>query len=188
VIDIPIYTKQGDDGKSYIPAFKGVKVPKSHIVFEVIGTIDELNSFIGLARSKLGQYKELAKLCEELRRVQINLFRIGALIAKARTISECIDESENKWIEDRIDYYYGVTPTDKFILPGGHEVASMLHITRTVCRRLERRIVALSESVPSLVCGGIIKYINRLSDYFYVIALYVNRVLGVREEEVKIEF
>ncbi|OYT48605.1 MAG: ATP:cob(I)alamin adenosyltransferase [Desulfurococcales archaeon ex4484_42] len=185
---MPIYTKQGDNGKSYIPAFKGVKVPKSHIVFEVIGTIDELNSFIGLAKSKLRQYKELVKLCEELRRVQINLFKIGALIAKAKTISECIDESESKWIEAKIDHYSSTISTDKFVLPGGHEVASILHIARTVCRRLERRIVALSEDIPSLVCSGIIKYINRLSDYLYILALYVNKVLGVKEEEVKVEF
>ena len=187
MIETPIYTRQGDDGKSYIPAFKGVKVPKSHIVFEVIGTIDELNSFIGLAKSKLRQYEELARLCEELRRVQINLFKIGASIAKAKTVGECIDEDESKWIENRIDHYSSTIPTNKFIIPGGHEIASILHIARTICRRLERRIVALSESIPSLVCGGIIKYINRLSDYLYIIALYVNKALGVEEEEVKVE-
>lgn len=186
MINTPIYTKQGDNGRSYIPAFRDVKVSKSHIVFEVIGTIDELNSFIGLARSKLRQHRELLNLCEELRRIQTSLFKIGALIAKAKAVSECIDESESKWIENKIDHYSSMVFTDTFILPGGHEAASILHIARTICRRLERRIVALSENVPTLVCGNIIRYINRLSDYLYVVALYVNKVLGVEEEEVKV--
>ncbi len=179
-----IYTRSGDKGYTSFPLFK-TRVPKDHPALEVMGTLDELNSYIGLARSLLPREKEeLRKLDSDLKKVQESLFRVGSMIIgfgdRARVTGENV-----KWLEEKIDEISGKVQLFVFVLPTGHPAASVLHVARTICRRLERRIVSLTRLLPGMLDEVIVEYINRLSDYLYAVALYVNYVLGIGEEELK---
>ncbi len=179
-----IYTRSGDKGYTSFPLFK-TRVPKDHPALEVMGTLDELNSYIGLARSLLPKdNEELRRLDSDLREVQAKLFRVGSMIIgfgdRARITGDDV-----KWLEEKIDEINSKVSLFVFVLPTGHQAASTLHVARTVCRRLERRIVSLTRLLPGMLDEVIVEYINRLSDYLYAAALYVNHVLGVGEEELK---
>ncbi len=178
-----IYTRTGDEGLTFFPLFKGKRIPKDHVALEVIGTLDELNSFIGFARSFLQGEDRVRGIVDDLKRVQNKLFHLGSMIIgygdKARITSEDIE-----WLEEKIDEIMGNVNIEGFILPGGHPGASALHVARTICRRLERRLVSLARLIPNAVDDVVLKYVNRLSDYLYVLALYVNKELGVSEEQV----
>ena len=175
-----IYTKTGDEGKTSL--IGGTKVPKSHIRINAYGNVDELNSFIGL----LGDLLSDKHSRELLREIQDRLFTIGSSLAcdPEKEISMRIPdlhESDILLLENEIDAMNKLLPEMKsFILPGGNSIVSTAHICRTVCRRAERVIVELNASEP-LCQPLIIKYLNRLSDYLFVLARYTGKLLGVAE-------
>jgi len=175
-----IYTKTGDEGKTHL--IGGTKVPKSHIRINAYGTVDELNAHIGL----LGDQLSDSHLRELLREIQDRLFTIGSVLACdpqkeiALNIPD-LRESDILLLENEIDSMNGKLPEMKsFILPGGHVAVSTAHICRTVCRRAERTIVELDAMEP-LGQPLIIKYMNRLSDFLFVLSRYTGMLLGVEE-------
>jgi cob(I)alamin adenosyltransferase len=177
---LKIYTKTGDDGTTSL--IGGTKVPKSHLRIEAYGTVDELNSYIGLCKDLLADNQNKTILQE----IQDRLFTIGSSLAcdpiKAPKIRiPDLKESDVVLLEKEIDKRNEVLPEMKnFILPGGHVVVSHLHIARCVCRRAERCCVRLElESLE--VDPIIIKYLNRLSDYLFVLARYIAHQLKAEE-------
>jgi cob(I)alamin adenosyltransferase len=177
---LKIYTKTGDGGKTSL--IGGTKVPKSHIRIETYGTVDELNSYIGLVsdHSTNPHYKSLFK------EIQDRLFTIGSSLAcdpEKEPLMKIPDlkEADILLLEQEIDKMNEVLPPMKFfILPGGHVAISTTHIARCVCRRAERLCVNMQVQ-EIFVEPLVIKYINRLSDYLFVYARYLGHELGVDE-------
>jgi cob(I)alamin adenosyltransferase len=169
-----IYTKTGDKGETSL--FGGGRVKKYNLRIKAYGTVDELNSHIGLIRDQ----KIESEIFEALITIQNNLFTIGAMLAtppnkeflksgKERLQISKINEKEIIFLEKEIDQMNkDLTPMKKFILPGGHTVVSFCHIARCVCRRAERVTVELSEN--ELIDVNVLTYLNRLSDYLFVLA------------------
>jgi len=175
-----IYTKTGDEGKTSL--IGGTKVPKSHTRINAYGTVDELNAFIGLLGDQLSDIHSR----EQLRVIQDRLFTIGSSLACdphkeiAMKIPD-LHESDILGLENEIDMMTEKLPEMKsFILPGGHISVSTAHICRTICRRAERMIVELDLSEP-IHQPLIIKYLNRLSDYLFVLSRYIGMLAGVSE-------
>ena len=175
-----IYTKTGDAGKTSL--IGGTKVPKSHIRIQAYGTVDELNAFTGLLKDQLSD----AHSRELLPEIQDRLFTIGSSLACdpdkeiAMRIPD-LKESDILLLENEIDQMNAKLPEMKsFILPGGHVSVSTAHICRTICRRAERLVVELDEK-EHLDQPLIIKYLNRLSDYFFVLARWIGHLLGAAE-------
>jgi len=175
-----IYTKTGDTGKTSL--IGGTKVPKSHIRIQAYGTVDELNAFTGLLRDQLSDAHSRELLLE----IQDRLFTIGSSLACdpdkeiAMRIPD-LKESDILLLENDIDQMNAKLPEMKsFILPGGHVSVSTAHICRTICRRAERLIVELDEK-EHLDQPLIFKYLNRLSDYFFVLARWIGLLLGTVE-------
>lgn len=175
-----IYTKTGDTGNTSL--IGGTKVSKAHLRIESYGTVDELNSHIGLVADLLSDLPEKATLLE----VQDRLFTIGAALACDPAKESPLQipdlfESDVELLEQRIDAMEAVLPAMKsFVLPGGHPTVSQVHIARCVCRRAERCIVHLqaeAEQPLSLV----VKYVNRLSDYLFVLARFTAQHLQAPE-------
>ena len=182
-----IYTKTGDKGTTSL--FGGSRVPKHHIRIESYGTIDELNSWLGLIRDQeiAAHYK---KILEE---TQKNLFTLGAILAtepkkavlksgKDRLNIARITISDIEHLEAEMDKMNTeLPPMTHFVLPGGHSTVSYCHIARTVCRRAERMISLLhyNEDVDALV----LSYVNRLSDYLFVLARKLSYDLGAEEQK-----
>lgn len=159
-----IYTKTGDSGSTSLMG--GSRIPKYHLRIESYGSIDELNSFIGLIRDQ----KIKKEHFDELIAIQDRLFTIGSTLAaepdKTNIKLPQLKEEDIEFLEEKIDKMYKVLPPMRsFVLPGGHTVVSYCHIARCVCRRAERLVVHLSEEseVPEII----VKYLNRLSDYLY---------------------
>jgi cob(I)alamin adenosyltransferase len=166
--DWKIYTKTGDKGETSL--IGGARVPKFHDRIEAYGTLDELNSFIGYLRDQLTDMH----LRDVLLRVQENLFTAESLLATDpgkvinRSLPQLSEEDVNG-LEYEIDAMNLHLPDLKsFILPGGHPLVSLSHVCRTICRRSERIIIKLASEKP--VDEILIKYINRLSDYLFVLA------------------
>ncbi len=171
-----IYTKTGDTGSTSL--LYGKKVSKSDLRIEAYGTVDELNANLGL----LIDISVNADINTFLRHVQHKLFVIGSNLASEKIDNnlEKIDLKDISDIENCIDDFTKQLPELKhFILPGGHKIVSLCHICRTVCRRAERMVVRLSED--ALVDTKIIVYLNRLSDYFFVLSRKIAFDLGVEE-------
>jgi cob(I)alamin adenosyltransferase len=173
-----IYTKKGDKGTTSL--LGGTRVSKANIRIESYGTVDELNSWLGLIRD---QYID-AKTKKFLIHIQDRLFVIGAHLAadpkKSNMKIPNISEENVLAIEKEIDNINESLPEMKnFILPGGHTVVSYAHIARCVCRRAERMVVCLSEKEK--VEEIIIKYLNRLSDYLFVLARKFSHDFGAEE-------
>jgi cob(I)alamin adenosyltransferase len=175
-----IYTKTGDKGTTSL--IGGTKVPKSHLRIEAYGTVDELNSHIGLCIDILSDDSSRAIL----REVQDRLFTIGSSLAcdpikEPRMRLPDLKEADVQLLEKEMDRISELIPPMKsFILPGGHPVVSQLHIARCVCRRAERCCVRLElESLE--VDGLLLKYLNRLSDYLFILARYAHHLLQVEE-------
>ncbi len=175
-----IYTKTGDKGTTSL--IGGTKVPKSHLRIEAYGTVDELNSHIGLCRDLL-QDEHSGQV---LREIQDRLFTIGSSLAcdpikEPKMRLPDLKETDVTVLEKEMDRMSeAVPPMKSFILPGGHPVVSQLHITRCVCRRAERCCVRLElESLE--VDGLLLKYLNRLSDYLFILARYAHELLKVPE-------
>lgn len=173
-----IYTKKGDSGETSL--FGGTRVPKSNERIEAYGTVDELNSIVGLAAS----YELSDPGAKYLRKVQELLFTLGADLAtppSSQARIERISEDDVSFLEDAIDKLEENLETLKnFILPGGSQPGATLHVARTTCRRAERATVACSKSDD--ISENCIKFLNRLSDFLFVIARYENKQAGVREE------
>lgn len=174
-----IYTKKGDSGETSL--LGGLRVPKHHIRIEAYGTIDELNSFLGLLRD---QAQVEIKNQLELISIQETLFTIGSHLAmepgKTKFKLPEIGISEVEKLEQSIDFMNETLPEMKnFILPGGHPAVSIAHVARCVCRRAERLIVLLGEQ--SEVEDIVKVYINRLSDYLFVLARKLGHDLNIQE-------
>ncbi|WP_028296924.1 cob(I)yrinic acid a,c-diamide adenosyltransferase [Olivibacter sitiensis] len=173
-----IYTKTGDDGTTSL--IGGTRVSKSHTRIESYGTLDELNSYIGFLRS----YKPDAHIDGTLIQIQQILFDIGALLAFDASRSKLqlyqIQDADILALEQAIDEMDShLAPLKSFILPGGSATISVCHIARCICRRAERLVVHLSEDEP--VHPEIIQYLNRLSDYLFVLARKMAQDSGVEE-------
>jgi cob(I)alamin adenosyltransferase len=174
-----VYTRRGDAGQTSLAG--GQRLPKNDLRIEAYGAVDELNSFIGLARESA---RELPELYEILGRVQHELFNLGSLLA---TMPEDlhpkqarITAADSEQLEREIDRMNeGLPPLRSFVLPGGSRLNAELHICRTVCRRAERVMVALDAQAPVDPAG--LKYLNRLSDALFVWSRWASHRLGVPE-------
>ncbi len=176
-----IYTKTGDKGDTGL--FGGGRVPKNHPRVEAYGDIDELNAILGMARS----VEMMPRIDEVLVPVQRDLFSLGALLAtphpekvKQQLEKARIDDARIAELERAIDEGEAeLEPLGAFILPGGTPKASALHVARTVCRRAERRVIALAADVD--VPPIVVIYLNRLSDLLFVLSRVANRRAGAGE-------
>lgn len=175
-----IYTKTGDKGTTSL--IGGTKVLKSHLRISSYGTIDELNSHIGLLNDTL-QNPEVSLV---LREVQDRLFTIGSSLAcdperEPKLKLPDLHEEDIVFLEIEIDRMNdALPPMTSFVLPGGHVAVSQAHVARCVCRRAERTCVELHD-IGEFVDGLVIKYINRLSDYLFVLSRYAAMLLKVEE-------
>lgn len=170
-----IYTRTGDAGQTSL--FGGSRVAKDDPRIEAYGTVDELNSCLGVARAAWPS----SPADDELHRVQSDLFAIGAYLASPGSDRfHGVDPKRVGDLEHAIDgMEVELTPLKQFILPGGSQAAAQLHVARTVCRRAERRVVALGDSSADMATT--IKYLNRLSDYLFVAARFANLKNGVAD-------
>lgn len=175
-----IYTKTGDKGLTSL--IGGIRVPKSHIRIESYGTVDELNSYMGMIGDMVGN----AKITEWIREIQDRLFTIGSVLAtspekEVKMKLPDLHPEDVHWLELQIDKMNEELPEMRsFILPGGHMAASTAHVARCVCRRAERICVAMqeqNEEVPELI----LQYLNRLSDFLFVLARYIVHINGAEE-------
>lgn len=173
-----IYTKTGDKGQTSL--IGGTRVPKYHLRIESYGTVDELNSWIGLIRDQKIDDHSISILID----IQDRLFTIGSLLAKDPEKDKMkipdLYESDITILENEIDRMDENIPALKnFILPGGHPTVSYCHIARCVCRRAERLVVQLSSESP--VPPLVYIYLNRLSDYLFTLSRHISQLLGVAE-------
>lgn len=175
-----IYTKTGDKGATSL--IGGTRVSKNHIRIESYGTVDELNSFIGMVADMAGNEKIVAWL----REIQDRLFTIGSVLAtspekEVKMKLPDVHDADVQWLEQRIDEMNEILPEMRsFILPGGHLAASTAHVARCVCRRAERICVAMQETNEE-VPGLVLRYLNRLSDFLFVLARYIVHIHNAEE-------
>ncbi|MFN5136212.1 MAG: cob(I)yrinic acid a,c-diamide adenosyltransferase [Chitinophagaceae bacterium] len=175
-----IYTKTGDEGKTGL--IGGTRVPKDHLRIETYGTVDELNSYIGLCSDQLKDEQSKTMLKE----IQDRLFTIGSSLAcdpekEPRMKIPDLKENDIELLEQEIDRMNdSLEPMKFFVLPGGHAAVSSLHIARCVCRRCERLCVHMQQQ-DLFIDALVLKYMNRLSDYLFVLSRYTGKLLGVDE-------
>ena len=173
-----IYTRKGDSGQTSL--IDGDIVNKHNLSVDAYGTIDELNSFLGL----LKDYIKDDKIKDILNKIQIKLFSIGSILAsgKNKNISEKvkIEKKDVEYIELEIDRLNKDLPELKnFVIPGGHKTSSYSHVCRSICRRAERKISELNNK--SSVDSNILAYVNRLSDFFFVLSRFLKYSDNVSE-------
>ena len=175
-----IYTKKGDQGKTSL--VDGSKVTKSDLRLETYGTVDELNSHLGLLISTIESEEKLSTEVAELKDLQIWLFQLGSQLACAdpevsKNLPSIGAEQITK-LEVKIDLWEKQLPALKnFILPGGHLGSSQAHICRTICRRAERSCVLFNQTAPFNFPA--IAFLNRASDYFFVLARIINHKMSI---------
>lgn len=175
-----IYTKTGDKGNTSL--IGGTKVPKSDIRIDTYGTVDELNSWIGLINDQLAD-EEFRPVLKE---IQDRLFTIGSSLAtdadkEPKMKLPDLHAADIEFLEKKIDEMTAQLPPMKsFILPGGHVAVSSIHVTRCVCRRAERLAVSMQQH-ELFVDQQVIQYLNRLSDYLFTLARYAGQKLGAEE-------
>ena len=181
-----IYTKTGDGGETAL--YGGKRVPKDHVRINAYGTVDELNSHVGLliAQIEVGSKDVLTKVDQELgllKAAQSTLFTIGSQLATPpeKTLSiKPVGEEKVKVLEDAIDRMDVDLPAlTSFVLPGGSVAVGQCHVCRTVARRAERCVVALAHESP--VDATLIKYLNRLSDYFFTLSRALGHWAGLQD-------
>ncbi|MEZ4698926.1 MAG: cob(I)yrinic acid a,c-diamide adenosyltransferase [Rhodothermales bacterium] len=176
-----IYTRTGDDGTTGL--FGGGRVPKHHLRIESYGSVDETNSVLGLARAHADGHPDAGRLSDLLRNAQEDLFIVGADLAtplEARAMVPRTTADQIARLEAEIDALEADLPELRhFILPGGHALGATLHIARTVARRAERCVVALAEAEPVNEFAPV--YLNRLSDFLFVLARWSNHRDGSGE-------
>jgi cob(I)alamin adenosyltransferase len=182
-----VYTRTGDQGKTSL--IGGTRVSKAHLRLETYGTVDELNSVIGVVIAAANTQKSSATLQAFLQRIQSDLFDIGSHLAcednELRKKLPLVHEDHIVELENAMDEFSkSLPPLKNFVLPGGSLASSHAHVARTVCRRAERLCVDLSESATDGVDVEpvIIRYLNRLSDYLFVLARALN--LDAKVDEV----
>ncbi len=175
-----IYTRTGDKGSTSL--IGGVRVSKHHVRIESYGTVDELNSQLGLVNDLSAD----AEVTEWIREVQDRLFTLGAELATApdkdvKMKLPDLHDTDVTWLEGRIDFMNETLPEMRsFIIPGGNAGASACHVARCICRRAERICVGMvedGETIPGLAVG----YLNRLSDFLFVLARYIGHKAGAEE-------
>ena len=180
-----IYTKTGDKGETSL--YGGTRVSKAAARVESYGTLDELNAFIGLAKAEISDEKVL----NQLQKIQFDLFTVGSeaatptdklILANGKNrLDLMISEEEISELEHWMDDLDAeLEPLQFFILPSGGKAAASIHVCRTVCRRAERAMVYLNETEE--VRPELIKYLNRLSDYLFILARYISKISGEKED------
>jgi len=178
-----IYTKTGDQGKTAL--INGERLPKNSLVFDVLGTLDEFNASLGLVVLKFeGKSDLFLKQKNLLIDLQNELFKLGAEIAASSEVK--LEDNFVKRLEKEIDFLQddlGSSWHYKFVLPGGSEMSAFLDLARTICRRLERRIVALDNERD--VREIVLQFVNRVSDYLYTLRTWINKELQIKEIEFK---
>ena len=182
-----IYTGSGDRGKTSL--FSGERVAKDNELIEAYGDLDELNSVMGALIASLP--RDCDELRVDLQKIQSELFSIGAWLATAPGAPDAaslrpLDPDGTTDLERCIDRFDSrLPPLAGFILPGGHAGAAWAHIARTVCRRTVRRVVRLADDVTAVEASEPVQrtivYLNRLSDYFFVLARHINRLQGIED-------
>lgn len=171
---MPIYTRTGDQGETSL--YGGKRVKKSHELVEAYGSIDELNSWVGLVKAGLPESERKSFL----QKIQGDLFLIGAHLAGWQDADISVLPARATEMEVEIDVMgKELGPLNNFILPGGSVTGAHAHVTRSVCRRAERLIVALSQK--QTVEPSILQYVNRLSDLFFQLARFINKQARVEE-------
>lgn len=173
-----IYTKTGDSGTTAL--FGGKRVSKADLRIETYGTVDELNSWIGVLRDQ----EVNAKRGEELIEIQDRLFTIGSILAtepgNTKVKIPALTDADITFLEQRIDAMdSALEPMRFFVLPGGAQAVSFGHVCRTVCRRAERLVIGLGQSEP--VDSQVIIYLNRLSDYLFMLCRTMAHELQAKE-------
>lgn len=173
-----IYTRKGDEGQTSL--IGGTRVSKAHLRIETYGTVDELNSSLGMLRDLINK----DSYTKNIVLIQDRLFTIGSLLAadpeKSKMKLPEINDEDITLLENEMDAMDQQLPEMKhFILPGGHPAVSYCHVTRCVCRRAERLVVLLNENAP--VEPKILKYLNRLSDYLFVLARMLGKEFNAEE-------
>jgi cob(I)alamin adenosyltransferase len=175
---VKIYTKTGDDGETSL--FTGKRVLKNDPFIDALGTVDECNTAIGLAISLMPQERPFDEVREQLETVQHALFDLGAALATPRTSTSAIkldktrfDDEEIAMLEFWIDQFTAdLAPLTTFILPGGSPCGAALHLARSICRRAERIVIPLQREGD--VNKNVVVYLNRLSDYLFVVSRHLN--------------
>ena len=179
-----IYTKYGDEGFTRLAG--GKRVSKTNVRVQAYGTMDEVCSLLGVIVAEIRENDKLNKVLGEIRKecenIQQQLFDCGSDLAIPHGLREYKQKIDDvKWLEQRMDEYIPLLPKlEYFIIPGGSKISSMFHLIRSNTRNLERRMVAVIEENEKINKIGL-QYINRLSDYFFVIACLVNLKLRVNE-------
>jgi len=175
-----VSTKTGDEGKTSLA--NGKRLSKSDVVFEIVGTLDELNSHLGLVVAQIKNLpkNDFEKQLNTLNTIQKQLFVLGAYVVKAdiKLSKDFLKKIEKESEEMQLSMSEGWH--NRFVLPGGHEIAAQVDISRTICRRLERTCISyVKNSKP--IDPLLLKTINRLSDYLYVLRCFVNEKLDITE-------
>lgn len=174
-----IYTKTGDKGQTSL--IGGTRVPKNHLRIEAYGTVDELNSWIGVVRDSMA-FEDLQTTLVE---IQDRLFTIGSSLAtdpekSPKTQLPDLHETDITYLEQKMDEMNETLPEMRsFVLPGGHLSVSYAHVARTICRRAERKVIALNEN--TFVAPLVQPYLNRLSDYLFVLSRKLSKELNANE-------
>ena len=173
-----VYTKKGDAGETAL--LGGRRLSKSHMRIEAYGTLDELNAFVGLLRDHVS----LENTIEQLLEIQDRIFTIGSHMAMDKEDSKMklpdIRKTDITDLEQWIDEMEAeLEPMRSFVLPGGHVTLSYCHVARTVCRRVERATVSLAHEEH--INPDILSYINRLSDYFFMLGRFLAKSLEIKE-------
>ena len=169
-----VTTKSGDKGNTSLG--NGERVSKSHLLINLLGDIDELNSQVGSAISSC----KSSLIASELQAIQQDLFNLGGEISIINSGTILINDDKVEFLEERIeDLNQTLKPLKEFIMPGGNEFCSRIHLSRAVCRRAERSCVAVLDLVKEKNVW--LPYLNRLSDYFFVLARYVSSEQGSEE-------
>tara|TARA_B000000475_G_scaffold272237_1_gene272735 strand:+ start:4074 stop:4613 length:540 start_codon:yes stop_codon:yes gene_type:complete len=169
-----VTTKSGDKGNTSLG--NGERVSKSHLIINLLGDIDELNSQVGSAISSC----KSSLIASELQAIQQDLFNLGGEISIINSGTILINDDKVEFLEERIeDLNQTLKPLKEFIMPGGDEFCSRIHLSRAVCRRAERSCVAVLDLVKEKNVW--LPYLNRLSDYFFVLARYVSSEQGSEE-------
>ena len=184
-----VYTGTGDEGKTSL--FSGERIAKNDARIEAYGCVDELNANIGALAASLPETEGCDALKAQLMRIQSDLFHVGAWLATTSDSSAAdhltpLSDAGPKWIEAQIDAMDAdLEPLNAFILPGGHPSAAWAHVARTVCRRAERQAVRLADEGVLTFQGAreMLIYLNRLSDYFFVLARRCNQLAGVPDAQ-----
>lgn len=176
-----VYTKSGDKGTTALVG--GDRVSKDDIRVEAYGTVDELSAFIGLLGDKLKAKEQTAEYVEELYSINSMLMNVEAHLAAGDNLSFKLPEisvSSIELLESSIDNMQALVPQiTNFTIPGGHEIVSLCHVCRTICRRAERRSISASKIFE--INDLVVTYLNRLSDYFYLLGRVTAVALGADE-------